>query len=780
MVAAFGLPCLASCSGSGGIDGTNFQTNPNASFQSSVAEPSAPAVAADWSSSAEYANSTGLAQVKAAEGYARRSGGLPGGQGVRIAIIDSGIDVTHPDLGNLAGTSWTAGGEALTSDAHATFVAGIAAASRTQSADPNDIHGIAYGATLVNFQASRPSQVQNNGGVTFATDDLVEAIRTASGLTEGSSAVASDILNLSLGALAGNDATFADLRTAMRAAADEGRIMVLAAGNEGQSGNAGDRLQPIYPAAYADDSGIAGFAIAVGNLTSTDQAASTSNFCGDVQDYCLFAPGSSIRSTLNGGGYGIGSGTSFAAPYVAGAAAVVKAAFLGVSSEDVVDRLLLTAEDLGAAGVDSTFGRGKLDLEAAMNPVGPTGFPIGPTVDGPIAPTELSTLRLGPGLALSADARRQLQGAMAVDSMGFPFPIDLGDAVDTTERDHGLSAFIGDDERAMAAAGNRHAEIAAFVPEGEIEGDSAHVAATSFNDPSTSDRPMPLHFQADVVEGAHVFASINAGSDGQLSLEKGLVERRATWLQASDYLSHGGRSASAHAGAGVSFSPSEGTAVAVSAFTSTDSGEGPESSLQRIEMKQSVIGDIELRLGLDLVQEEDGFFGGRSEGAFGEGTSSRSQVMTLALLAPLTEDIDWFGSWSRGRGAIGAAEGGLLRDWSDSRSQAFGTGLLIRDVARDDDGLTLTIGQPLRQEKVEATIDLPVARTPDGSVVTERRRLDFSPDAREIATEIGYRLPLGDDQRHEVQAAGFLRVNPGHDRERDPEAGFGLAYRLRF
>ena len=416
---------LASCSGGGGGASGNLQVNPNASYLSSVAEPSSPAIAGDWSGSLEYANSTGLAQLKAAQGYARRSGGKPGGQGVRIAIIDSGIDVTHPDLGNLAGTSWTAGGEALFGDSHATFVAGIAGASRTQSANPNDIHGMAYRATLVNFQASRPSQ-SGGGDVSFSTSDLVEAISTASGLQAGSSAVESDILNLSLGALSNNDNTFAALRNAMRSAADENKIMVLAAGNEGLSGNPADKLQPIYPAAYADDAGIAGYAIVVGNLTATNQAAATSNHCGDTRNYCLFAPGSNIRSTLNGGGYGIGSGTSFAVPYVSGAAAVVKAAFPGVSSRDVVDRLLLTAADLGAAGVDSTFGRGRLDLEAAMAPVGPTGFPIGPAVDGPVLPIEASALRLGPGLAMNASARELLGRAMAVDSMGFPFKIDLG------------------------------------------------------------------------------------------------------------------------------------------------------------------------------------------------------------------------------------------------------------------------------------------------------------------------------------------------------------------
>lgn len=772
-------PCLAvsiltSCGGGGGGgDSGNLQSNPSANYLSAAQEPSLPAVAGDWSVSQEYTNSTGLAQLKAAEGYARRSGGLPGGQGVRIAIIDSGIDIAHPDLGNLAATSWSAGGEALLGDSHATFVAGIAGASRTQSADPNDMHGMAYQATLVNFQASRPSQTIGNGGITFATDDLVDALRAASGLSSGSSVVESDIFNLSLGASSNSDSTFAKLRSAMIAAAAEDKIMVLAAGNEGDA-------QPIYPAAYADDSDIAGYAIVVGNLTATDQAATSSNLCGDTRDYCLFAPGTSIRSTLNNGNYGIGSGTSFAAPYVAGAAAVVKAAFPGVSSRDVVDRLLLTAEDLGAAGVDGTFGQGKLDLEAAMAPVGPTGIPIGPTVDGPLLPVQQSALLLGPGLGLDTASKAHLARAMAVDSMGFPFPIDLGAAVRTTARDDGLKTFLGGDRGSYVTVGGRGAEIAAFVSEDEASWQTRTSSSTSHRRQVLGDENLPLHFAAKLREDVAVFASVNGGGQERFGLEAGLVERRATFMQADGFLSPHSGLAAARSGAGFSVSPADGTEIALAVFGSVVEDERPETSLQRFELKQTMAGEIEMRLGLGLMQEEGGFLGGKAAGAFGGDTSARSQFLTVSFLAPLADDIDVFATYSRVQASIGDADGALLSDWSDTRSEAFGAGVVIRDLAKVDDGLTLTVGQPFRQDGAEATVDLPVARAPDGSVVTAKKRLDFTPTAREIAAEIGYRLPLDQKGDHHLQAAGFLRLDPDHDDGRDPEAGIGLTYRWQF
>lgn len=772
---------LVSCSGDdGGGAATNLQANPKAGFLNSISEPPSPAAAGDWSGSQEYVNSTGLAQLKAAEGYAQRSGGLPGGEGVRIAIIDSGIDVTHPDLGNLAKTSWSAGNEAIIGDSHATFVAGIAAASRTQSSDPNDMHGIAYRATLVNFQAARPSQTAANGFVSFGMDDLVDAISAASGLSTGEEAVESDILNLSLGAPSSSDSTFSRLRTAMRDAADEDKIIVLAAGNEGLSSDPADKLQPIYPAAYADDAGMAGLAIVVGNLTSADEAAASSNLCGDTKNFCLFAPGTSIQSTTSGGVYGIGSGTSFAAPYVAGAAAVVKAAFPGVSSRDVVDRLLLTAEDLGDAGVDSTFGRGRLDLEAAMAPVGPTAIPTGSTVDGPSAAVETSSLRLGPGMIMDSAASALLKRVMTVDRMGFPFPVDLTEVVSTAKRDDGLSSFVNGDRRSVAAAGTGVTQIAAFLPEDVSTDFSKTRSSTSLRQHSRANETVPFHFSADVTERTTIFAALNDRHSAQSGLEAELANRRSTLMQTSSFFSSYDGLANASNGAGVSFRPTDGAEITVSAFASLDPEREQESAVQRVDVMQAMPGGIDLRLGLGLVQEDDGFVGGRARGAFGEDMSARSQFMTISLLGALFEDVDWFATYSRGRSSIDEAEGSLFGNWSNTGSEAFGAGLIIRDVAKDNDGLSFMVGQPIRQEHAKATVSLPVGRKPDGTVVTEKKRLNFAPEAREITAEIGYRLSLGQGRDQQIEAVGFFRTNPDHDPDSDPEAGFGLAYRWQF
>lgn len=789
-VVAFGIRCIgpvviatvmASCSGGGGGGGNGLKDNPSVSYLEQAEEPSLPAAAGDWSNSQEYLNSTGLAQLKAAEGYARRTGGLPGGQGVRIAIIDSGIDLTHVDLGNLAAQSWSAGGEELVGDPHGTFVAGIAGASRTQTADANDMHGLAYRATLVNFQTARPSVTAANGGVSFSTSDLVTAINRASGFTSGSAAVESDILNLSLGSFSSNDNTFASLRTAMRNAADENKIMVIATGNEGLDPDPTRKLQPIYPAAYVDDVGIAGFAIAVGNLTSGNQAAASSNLCGDTKNYCLFAPGTNIRSTLNGGGYGIGSGTSFAAPYVSGAAVVVKAAFPGISSEDVVDRLLLTANDLGDPGVDDTFGHGLLDLEAAMAPVGPLGLPIGPSVDDASITVATSSLDLGPAWSIGDDGRMLLENAVGFDRMGFPFPIDLGDRVVPAGRESGLRHFIGAPSTSSARASLLHGSLAVSM----VDPADGWMLTDNHDSKGADDkdaRSQVPHLTFDAWSDDHIalFASLYGSTDTRLGLRHALTDLGLDGFQSDRLLAPFDRLSGRMSGGGLTWAAHEGFEIAFSAFANLADDQAKNRAVQKVEIAKSLTSHVELRLGLGLLQEEDGFLGAHASGAFGEDLDSRSQIADLSLIASVTEQIDWFGSYSRGHSSIDSRHGGLLSDWSSAHAEAFATGVSISDLAVDNDSLSLIVGQPFRGDHAKATLTVPVGRTPDGRVVTERQRVDLEPSSREISSEMIYRRSFGPGKAQEIRAGGFARFNPNHNADQPPEFGIGLRYRWTF
>ncbi len=145
----------------------------------------------------------------------------------------------------------------------------------------------------------------------------------------------------------------------------------------------------------------------------------------NARDACLVAPGENIRSTTLGGGYDHFSGTDIAAAHVSGAAAVVKAAFPGVSADDVTNRLLTTATDLGDPGIDDVFGHGLLNLDRALKPSGDLCLPTTASVDGDKTSLSGSSLGLGSGFAVDEQLGGELGRVMALDEQGSPSPSTL-------------------------------------------------------------------------------------------------------------------------------------------------------------------------------------------------------------------------------------------------------------------------------------------------------------------------------------------------------------------
>lgn len=316
------------------------------------------------------------------------------GAGYRIGIIDSGINTNHPALqGRVSDsflyvdprTSNVAVGDVL---GHGTAVAELAA-GRAVGQWPG---GIAPGAGLVSARIiSDRAPVDDGSGQGNEVDGPlglgpVHADLISAGVR---------IMNNSWGGLYWNDPTVTNQ------IAQEYRSFII--GNDGlvvfASGNE-SRAQPSDTAALPSQLGPNGTLpaadlergwLVVGALDTANptQLASYSNACGVAMRYCLVAPGTALfidpDATASNIRYFYGSGTSYAAPLVSGAAALVWQAFPYFNNDLVRQTLLGTATDLGAAGVDPTFGYGLLNVGKAV--LGPARFDWG-TVD-----VEVTTLR---------------------------------------------------------------------------------------------------------------------------------------------------------------------------------------------------------------------------------------------------------------------------------------------------------------------------------------------------------------------------------------------------
>ena len=254
--------------------------------------------------------------------------------GARLAVVDSGIDLTLPEFaGKVSHCRRWLTGVGIGADGcqdtmfHGTHVAGIAAARANNG---EGIAGVAFDSPIMALQAF-------NSTGTALTADIAAAIVYAA--NNGAKAA-----NYSFSA----DAPSAAERDAVAYARRKGVVQVGAAGNTGE-GAVG------YPARYPQ-------VIAVSATNAGDRLASFSSYGPGTE---VAAPGAAVLSTFPGGLYVELDGTSMAAPHVAGLAAMLRDQGYGPNATR--ERIALTADDLGAGGRDLRYGYGRINMLRALD-----------------------------------------------------------------------------------------------------------------------------------------------------------------------------------------------------------------------------------------------------------------------------------------------------------------------------------------------------------------------------------------------------------------------------
>jgi len=263
------------------------------------------------------------------------------GAGVTVAIIDTGIDYTHPALRNVTG-GWdfvNDDADPMDDHGHGTHVAGIVAGNL------DDFTGVAPDATLVAYK------VLNSFGSGTESDVIAAIERAIDPNQDGDLSDHASVANLSLGG-SGNPDDAASLAVDNAVAA--GMVVCIAAGNSGA-----------YHAVASP--GTARDAITVGAVDNSDRLATFSSKGPSAKLASIkpdvVAPGVSIRSTYLNGGYATLSGTSMATPHVAGAAALLRAIHPDWSPADVKAALMLYAKPL--AYEQMAQGAGRIDVARA-------------------------------------------------------------------------------------------------------------------------------------------------------------------------------------------------------------------------------------------------------------------------------------------------------------------------------------------------------------------------------------------------------------------------------
>jgi subtilisin len=281
---------------------------------------------------------TGVSQIKAPAAW-----GNSQGKGIRVGVVDTGIDFNHPDLkiNYVGGVSFVPGAATPMDDqGHGTHCAGTIAAAINGAG----VVGVAPQASLY---AAKVLDSNGSGQFSWVIAGIDWCIQNKM-----------HIISMSLG---GSSAPVA-LQTICNVAWSKGLLVVAAAGNA-------QNQQPVPPA--GSNVGFPGKYKNVIAVSAIDSANAIASFSSRGPEVDLCAPGVNVLSTAPGGGYATMSGTSMACPHVAGAAALTWGAHRFSDNEQIWNLLASTVDNLGVPGWDLLYGYGRINANAASGALVP-------------------------------------------------------------------------------------------------------------------------------------------------------------------------------------------------------------------------------------------------------------------------------------------------------------------------------------------------------------------------------------------------------------------------
>ncbi|MEM8798886.1 MAG: S8 family serine peptidase [Pseudomonadota bacterium] len=781
--AAWALVLTASLSACGG-GGSSPAPTPAAPATLPPPPPPPPPVEEGFNT-AEFRRSTGLSLINAIPAY---ESGVTG-EGVIVGIIDSGADLDHPDLAenivasrNLAAFSLGADDE----DGHGTAVAGVVASVR------NGIgrHGVAFDSKLVISRTDDPGSCSDDGCSHFSSD-IARGIDYA--VENGAR-----IINISLGG--GDGGVSNSVRSSIQRAVRAGAGVVMSAGNDSEADPDG------FTRVASDPSALGGVIIA-GATDSLGQIADFSNRAGEEAENYVVAPGIRIRSLDINGGSALWSGTSFAAPQVAGLAALILSASPELSPQDVLEIIKVSAEDRGIAGVDAIYGHGLIDVGAALAPIGEQMIETadsssendtegdGEDDEGAADGTQ-SGMQWGAAFGRNPVRDSHFSEIAFRDRFGRAYLGDFSRQSVTTTSSPDLDSIALNDQRmsraSLSITENMRFGFTAFRSNPTLPGNNAQ-DAERFGHQS----PLSPWFQSfahdvstqmsftGVTDGGLSFAMVSGGSLGQLPAA------RPIGAPLNGFLARGTE------GAALDLAMGDGANIAVSQSIgrfdiSFRGGHGTRQAdvltgltvnsairFDQADRSQSEIGFARrfggLRLGLDLgvIVERDQVLGSRTSGAFqlGEGAHTRY----LALGAEFDFGDGWLmsGRLMRGQTEVDAARNSLITNVGTIRSSSFAVSLAKSDLFSSGDALAFAISQPLRVDRGDARLTIPTAFRENKSVFSSDR-LGLAPTGRALDLEASYQMWAHRGLR--LHANMLMQLNPDHNH--DAPAAASLLLRL--
>jgi hypothetical protein len=680
----------------------------------------------------EYGFTGGMEWTGIAAAHAR---GFTGAGSV-VAILDTGFYSEHSELqGQFAGfynayTESELPQDADDFDGHGTHVAGIVGAKE------NGYMGIGYApdATLLGARLGddagelnvTPDQIANS--FRWARENGADFINNSWGPEITAAEVTKEEVELAVGSML----------TEFRTGANADVIYVWANGNSG-----GDQphLYAALPQLFPE---LQGNWVAVANIdTATGELHESSQACGDAANWCISAPGTNISapSHLADDMYMTATGTSMAAPAVAGALATLKSAFPMLTNEQILQRLFFTANKDGIYANMALYGQGLMDMDAATAPIGPTSL-VGASGQSAL----LASTRLELGSAFGTSNPLAGVTAMALDVQGAGFDVDLGQVVKAEAFEYdiaGASSRLARQAPKELRQGHGMSLTYSFA---SLDGGAMENMVMGFTDGDGMTTRFGMVSNADVLAGGLNFAGLS---------QQNVSFAAPYWMSDTDTSAMGFQQGVKMLGGTLNFTAMDseernGLAMAYSvaptdAYTST--------------------------MEFGIVSGKDSLFGTESDGAlgFGDDTSTRFVGLRGQYTA---DDLTLFHSAYMGQSEVSTS--GLISGIDSVVTSSWSLG---GRLDRGNKQFGMIVAQPLRVESADATLTF-VNGYANGAYTLGTANVDLAPTGRQINTELYFATSTRaiDDIKFSL-----MRMDqPGHNAAAKAEHAFLMSLGTRF
>ena len=682
---------LSGCGGGGGGGGS--------SSSNVVSESPVISVASDFETT-EYNTQYGLGKINASDIYADGYSG----SGVIVAVIDTGVDIDHPDLAsnivsggydyidNDTDASPVASpvGTSSAAMSHGTHVAGIIAGMKNNVG----MHGVAYNAKILPLRAGNSAGSISDAAVDSSIDRAISK--------------GAKVINASFGG--GSIPT----STAQKwlSAHNNDIVTVHAAGNNGSA-------NPILGAQLPYHNGYTALSstlVAVVATNSSNTIASYSNRCGIAKNWCMAAPGDNIYSTVAvndsnyASNYGNMSGTSMADPHVAGAVAVLRGKWPSKSASEVVTILYDTATDIGAAGIDVIYGRGLLNLDNALFAQGAL------------------TISVASGEShLLSDSTISVASTMG-NALNESFGITIFDRY-KRDYDYDISQLVNY---------KAHANI-----ENEL----------NFVDNSRSVEIDDLWLKVNQIDKSLELQTKLKGLDLRFAHNTDFSEVEMHGFSSQYAVPKNAQFASLNSGSSIMVGQPNLSLGLAAGYVGED--ERHPAKKLNLSLKTELTKALSMAVQLGHIQEEETFLANYFSGAYKTGKSN-TNTLGLTIKSKLTNDAELILKHAQGVTKVNSLNDSVVSSVSNLKSRQYSATLMNNNNFYKDDTLFATMKKPMHITQGDMTLHMANGLNADDSISFVDRAVSLS--AADLKTEltVGYSAEYAKDSQI---TAAYNRIN---------------------